>query len=280
MRFTKLYQILIQNRQRISELPINKSGISTEGIPFVELNSGRIFYGYPPTPRQRYFYRIFIDRNTKVRLKEECINVAWDIVKRYLEPTSREEYLGQGKFYGFKAGNIVVEVGAYIGYFTMRASELVGRSGRVVAIEAINDNFELLKKNVEANSLENVSIIPKGAWSSTCTLRFYRHNRQEASAIPTVVTSQNEISVPCDTVDNILKSLDINKLDFVRIQVNGAEKEVLNGMTEILKHFPKLLIAANYKINRQKSWMEIERFLKCKGYSTLVEGGNVFAKND
>jgi hypothetical protein len=180
--------------ERICELPVNRSGLSEDGIPFVELDGGRIFYGYPPLPHQRLFFRFFVDCKTKAQLEEECINVAYDIILRYLGPDSKTDYLSQGKFYDLTAGDTVVEVGAYIGYYAMRAAQLVGESGRVIAIEAIGENFQLLKKNVETNCFRNISIVPRAAWDSTGTLEFYRYTRQQASAISTVINVHEEIT--------------------------------------------------------------------------------------
>lgn len=265
--------------KRICELKIKQSGISPDGIPFVELDNGRIFYGYPPTASQRHFYRYFLERKSKANLKEECINVASDIVIRYLGPESPDDYIKRGKFYDFSLGDTVVEVGAYVGYYAIRAAELVGETGRVIAIEAVDENLQLLIKNIEANSFRNIIIVPKAAWKSKGSLKFYRQTRQQASAIPTMISVKEEFNVPCDTVDNILKDLEIICADFVRIQVNGAEREVLLGMSETLAHYPKLLIAAIYEKDGQKSWTDIKPLLENSGYTIQVQGGSIFALN-
>jgi FkbM family methyltransferase len=159
----------------------------------------------------------------------------------------------------------------------MRAAELVGKSGLVVAIEAVDENIQILKKNVEANSSLNIKIVPKAAWKEAGTLKFFRISHQQATAIHQSSKKREEIVVPCDTVDNILKSLKIKRPDFVRLQVNRAEIEVLKGMPKTLSQFPKLLIAAIYKISGEKSWKKTESLLRNKGYETLNECGNVFA---
>lgn len=132
--------------KRISLLPIDSSGLSHDGIPWVRLDNGLVFYGYLPTRTQQYIYRYFIDRHIRDKLDEVAFAVACDIVMRYLGPQSRYDDIGQGKYYDLAIGDTVIEIGAYIGYYAMRAAELVGESGRVVAIEAIEDNAEILKK--------------------------------------------------------------------------------------------------------------------------------------
>ncbi len=263
--------------QRIENLQIIRSGLSDDHIPFVELLNGRVFYGYLPTAPQIAYYKHFLDKQIKKKLNKECINVAFDIAVRYLGPESQTDFLNHGKFYGFRKGDTVVEVGAYIGYYVMRVAELVGEGGRVVAIEAVEENLQLLRKNIEANGFKHVIIVPKAAWNSEGSLRFYRNTRQQASAMSTVVNAQEEFDVHCDSIDNILKNADIAKVDFIRIQVNGVEREVLLGMPELLKQNPTLLVAAIYERDGKKSWMEIKTTLESYGYTTQIGMGNILA---
>ena len=61
------------------------------------------------------------------------------------------------KLWSPKEGDVVIDVGAYVGMFTIRASELVGESGRVIAIEPEPRNFSYLERNTEG--LNNVSLV-------------------------------------------------------------------------------------------------------------------------
>lgn len=264
--------------QGIASLSIHSSGLSADNVPFVKLKDGPIFYGYLPTPIQRTLYRHFLGSAVRAKLEETAVGVAYDIVVRYVGPASRSDELGQGKFYGLSPGANVVEVGAYMGFYAMKVSALVGASGRVVAIEAVPENLALLKRNVEANSLQNVAVVGRAAWSSAGSLTFFRWNRQRASAIADVMPSQNEMVVQADTVDHILEDLGVSQVDFVRVQVNGAEWEVLEGMTQTLNQAPILLVSAIYSRDGRPSWQRIVRLLQAKGYTTRMEGGgNVLA---
>lgn len=205
------------------------------------------------------------------------MNVAIDIILRYLGPTSPEQYINNGKYYDFSLGDIVVEAGAFMGYYAMRASELVGDSGKVIAIEAVEENVQLIRKNIEANSIKNIILVPLAVWNTKGTLKFYRTTRRQGSAITNIVSSLEEFDVPSDTIDNILSDLNIAKPSFIRVQVNGAEQEALLGMSDTLKKGPKLLIAAIYQRDDEISWVRIENFLKENNYSTVVRDGNVFA---
>lgn len=266
--------------RRIYELQIESSGILKNGIPWIKLNEGPLFHGHLPKVSERYFYRYFLTGQTKRKLKEDCINVAHDVVYRYLGPRAKHDQLGEGKFYNFSNGDIVVEVGAYIGLYAIRAAELVGEMGHVIAIEAVEENLNLLKKNIESNHIKNISWVHTAAWHSKGSLNFYRDSRQEGSVIHNlgVFNVRENKTVLCDTVDNILSNLNISNVDFVRVQVNGAEREVLNGMKHTLKCRPKLLVAAIYERHGRPSWEEITDLLKSMEYKVKQEKGFVFAE--
>ncbi|MCC7117872.1 MAG: FkbM family methyltransferase [Anaerolineales bacterium] len=265
------------NYTRLKELDIKRSGTSADGYPFVELSNGRIFYGYFPSPAQKLYYRYWLNRVVKRNLQEDSLNVAVDIILRYLGPASPERYIENGKYYDFAPGDLVVEVGAFMGYYAMRAAELVGTAGKVIAIEAVEENVQLIRKNIEANSIKNITLIPLAAWKAKEELKFYRTTRQQASAVANVVASLEEFKVPSDTIDNILSDLGSLVPSFIRIQVNGAEQEVLLGMQNTLKQGPKLLIAAIYQRSNQASWIHVQKFLQDNHYSSVVKDGNVFA---
>lgn len=264
----------------ISGLEIEASGLSPQGMPFVKLKGGFTFYGYPPSRVQQSVYRYGIDKQLRSSLDEAAFGVACDIAFRYLEPKDGSDHLSRGKFYDFKPGDVVVEVGAFIGYYAMRVAELVGESGHVIAIEAINENTDILKRNVEENQLHNVSIVPQAAWNSTGTLTLYREARQQASILRKLVKPDAELTVPCNTVDQMLDNLGIEDIDFVRIQVNGAEVEVLEGMTETLKTRPRLLVAGPYQRDGQPSWRIVEEFLRSHSYTTELHGLSIFAYSE
>jgi FkbM family methyltransferase len=264
--------------RKVSELTIAEAGVAEDGVPFIRLDNGPIFFGYPPTDTQRAMYRYFAGEAVRSRLSEALFGVACDITLRYLRPRDSNEYnLSRGKYYGFGAGDTVVEVGAFIGYYAMCAADIVGATGRVIAIEAIDENLDILRRNVEANALSNVKVVPKAAWKEAGTLKLYREKQQKASVLRAVVDADHQLDVPCDTVDHILSSLNIEQANFVRIQVNGVEHEVLEGMPQTLAQGPDLLVAAVYNRNGRKATETIAPQLQSYGYTTAVRGGNVFA---
>lgn len=262
--------------RRISELKIMKSGIEN-GIPYVKLEDGKKFYSHFPDDVQRVLYRKFLPETIKQKLVEDAVNVALDIIKRYYGPKDEKRSQEEGKYYDLKKGDVVVEAGAFIGFYVMRAAELVGESGKVIAIEAVPENFEIMKRNIEANGLKNVILINKAVWNTSKKIKFFREGKQVGSITQEVVSTDKFIEVQANTIDEMLRENGISKIDFIRIQLNGVELEALEGMNDTLNHHPKVLVAGIYTRNGVPVQTLLKDFLDKKGFKTQIWGGSVFA---
>jgi len=257
---------------KILLLDIKESGFSNDGFPYIQLSNGKIFYGFKPTRVERFVYKFLIKKNAKRNLKIESFRIALDIVYRYLDKDNN--LLSHGKYLNLNKGSIVIECGAYIGYYAIKASEIIGKDGYVVAIEPIEENLNLLSKNIKENSIDNIEIVPKGIWNKKSKQKIIREKRQRASInnLASVKTNQ-EIEIDCDSLDNILKNHDITKDDFIRIQVNGAEIEALKGMEKTLKKGPKILITSLYDKNKTSNVKIIKMILANNDYRVEFENG-------
>jgi len=242
------------------------------------LADGKKFFSHFPDDVQRVLYRKFISADIKKVLCEDAINVAQDIIKRYLGPNTKEKSHAEGKYYDFSKGETIVEAGAFIGFYVVRAAEIVGDAGKVIAIEAVNENFEIMKRNVEANHLKNVILVNKAVWNTSTKIKFYREGKQIGSITQEVVATDNFIEVQADTIDQILAENNISKIDFIRIQLNGVELEALEGMGHTLSYRPKVLVAGIYTKNGVSVQTLLKDYLDKKGFKTRIWGGSVFAE--
>ena len=248
-----------------------------EPPPFVRLERGPVFFGYPPPRILRLVFRYLLRPSTRKRLTEGAVGVAADVVLRYQIAGRPVKQLAEGKYYDFRSGQRVVEVGAFLGLYAMRVSELVGPSGHVIAIEAVDENLELLRRNVQANAIENITVVGKAAWCETGLIGFERQSRQKGSILREVVRGRQLLEVSADTVDNILTEVGVTEVDFVRVQVNGAEPEVLQGMKRTLESRPTLLIAVPYLARRNMA-DTIGPILRQLGYNVSLYGNSLLAR--
>ena len=131
---------------------------------------------------------------------------------------------------------IFVDVGAHIGGYTVRACK---RAKYVVAIEPQREIVNVLRNNVKINSCNNVQIIEKAVWSErrNIFMKVPKGDEQKAT-----VSNDGDIMVEADTLDNIINSLNIDSIDFLKIDIEGAEAEAIRGMRKTLEITKYLMI--------------------------------------
>jgi len=126
-------------------------------------------------------------------------------------------------------GMTVVDVGALIGYYTLLAAKRVGDNGRVLAFEPSPTAFSLLLKNIKINNRNNIKAF-KYAVSDKNGKKTFDLSRLSFAH----TKSSDTIVVNTVFIDSFLHSLSIEDVDLVKIDVEGAELEVLRGMRKIL----------------------------------------------
>lgn len=239
---------------------------------YIKLNSGKYFF----SQKSPYYLRrlhFLLRKDLRERIPADLMLTLFDINFRYMGRKNQKLNLKEGKYLALKSGDVVFEIGAYIGFHAMKMSELVGKDGKIIAVEAVPENFRLLEKNIEVNKINNITPVPLAVWEKRGVIPFNLNENQENSACADVVESKRQMEISCDTIDNICQQQKLAKIDFVRIQTNGAELEALNGMTDVLKMNPSLLVAVPYK-NRDS----IEQILIEEGYRTTFTGHSIFAE--
>ena len=147
-----------------------------------------------------------------------------------------------------KKGDIVVDVGANIGYYTLIAAKIVGDKGKVFAFEPEPKNFEILRKNVEINGYHNVILEQKGVSDVNKELKLYLSKGIGChSIIPNVNTTTQVIPIESVKLDDYFRELNlVDKIDFMKIDTEGAEFRILNGMNAILKQSIHLKIFTEF----------------------------------
>ena len=170
-------------------------------------------------------------------------------------------------------GGVFIDVGAHVGYYTLDASKRVGKSGKVVAVEPNPPTADRLRRNVSLNNASNVSVQQVACTDTETKLHFFQagfENTGSSSLSKNNARSNQEIEVRGARLDAIVKELDLRRIDLVKIDVEGAELQVLRGMTESLaKYRPKViieLVEGNLK-NLGASVKEVREFFRQNGYA-------------
>lgn len=261
---------------RLMEVGVVASGVDEEGQPRVVLENGLVFFGLPTDAWLRRLHRKLPETVRRV-VEPDGLQAAMDVVIRYDEGGLKSGGPSKQLFYRPQAGDTVVEMGAYQGFYTMRLAQQVGADGLVVAIEPIRANLDLLEKNVAANNLDQVRVVASGVWGTPGELRFSSRvgDMQSASALLDYA-KDDSFSVEVDTLDNILASAAVTGVDFMVIQLNGAELEALHGLTRVRPR--NLAIAARYPDQNGSLIDRIRSLLEERGYEVeLVDESFLYA---
>jgi FkbM family methyltransferase len=147
------------------------------------------------------------------------------------------------KFARLNKGDVVFDCGAYCGASSHAFSQAVGADGKVLAFEPDPQNFRALQSNLERHQLSNVTAIPMGIWSACGEFEFEAEGSL-GSALASVIDRKVSLcKVTCITLEEAVRKYSIERLDFVKLDIEGAEVEALLAAKEILLSLkPKMII--------------------------------------
>lgn len=170
-----------------------------------------------------------------------------------------------------RKGDVVLDCGAHIGNCAILFSRLVGKEGLVIAAEPLDKAFHVLQERVRRLGLENVLTVNKGVWNESTTQALWVSEstlsnrlvpREEAES-----STETTDVIDCVTIDDLVDSLKIKQLDYIKMDIEGAEIEALVGSDNTIKTFmPNFAIASYHKRDGHKTAPLLEKFLTEKGY--------------
>lgn len=187
-----------------------------------------------------------------------------------------------------KPGMNVIDIGANMGYFTLILSHLVGSKGKVFAFEPNPTMNEILKKNCEINNLKNVKIFQEALAESKGNLKlFFPGEGYEAwgSFRPPLnkYKTTKEVLVKTTTLDTILEKYGVKKVDFVKMDVEGAEYSIFKGSKKTISSKGKPIIIFECAESNTKLFghnvLNVLQYLSKFNYEiTQISHGNWYAK--
>lgn len=138
-----------------------------------------------------------------------------------------------------RPGDIVLDIGANGGIYSIIASKCVGSTGHVYAFEPSSREVELLQRNIEQNSLKNVTIIERAVGDNTTDVRFAIAKDGGLNALVDNKRPDQKIEkweyVPMISIDEFMNEFSLDHIDFIKVDVEGAEHLVFKGAKKLLK---------------------------------------------
>jgi FkbM family methyltransferase len=180
-----------------------------------------------------------------------------------------------------KAGMTVLDVGANIGYFSALAAGLVGRGGEVYAFEPSPACSSQLKRNLAPFPSAYAFPVAVGDAHGTACFRFSEEPNQTGwGSLLSEDKSMQETIVPVVTLDDWVRENKIRRVDFIKMDVEGAECRALQGATALLNQFRPIIVAelnstCLARDGRQPA--DVLALLRTAGYDTFAFNEGVLA---
>jgi FkbM family methyltransferase len=188
------------------------------------------------------------------------------------------------------SGDLVFDVGGELGFETEQFSRMVGPKGRVVVFECFPDHVARLKAIAAKRS--NVTLVERACWDRPTSLEFFvGHTPGSNTAVPDAKgqvgqalgdTARQKLTVQADTLDHLWQEhAGGQPVDFLKMDIEGAEYEALDGATELLRNTRKVVIAAYHLRDGVRTAEKVAARLRAAGFHPRIEENHhVYAWRD
>jgi len=150
-----------------------------------------------------------------------------------------------------KQGNIVLDIGSFIGLSSMIFSKKFGEEGKVYAIEPVMHN--VIRKNIEENNINNVYVIPKAIGNEVgkteIEISDYGGDASITRRESTKDYYKKKKIIELTTLDFLVKELELERIDFIKMDIEGAEELAIRGADNIIKQFRPKWSISSYHID-------------------------------
>ena len=167
-------------------------------------------------------------------------------------------------FYDIKENDIIVMIGAYIGFFSIYSSSKT-KKGVVYAIEPEKNNYEILNKNIEINKIKNIETVNVAIGRKNGETKLFIENNSAGHSV-TQLGGEYQI-VKTLTLDNFYEKYKIKNCDLLKINCEGAEFEIIKYATpRVFEKIKNLIIS--YHLDKVKNYkiFDLTSILKNNGY--------------
>ncbi len=231
----------------------------------VYLNDAITFFDYyfsAVVPEEQHGRRIADYSQPRVhRLRRSLVEFEFPSLPESDEST--ETYLATLQL---QEGETVFDLGAYAGGSTYFFSKAVGSKGMVAAFEPDPVNQQFLRANVQRHGLANVIISDCGIWSENTTLAFQSEGNMGSSVSAVLKRNSNVRQTQVITLDEASRLLGDRCVSCIKMDIEGAEVEVLQGAGEFLRRHRSRLVIEPHRIEGQMTTEKVTEILRGFGY--------------
>lgn len=173
-----------------------------------------------------------------------------------------EPYLTKLMLSKIKTGDVVLDIGANIGYYTVLMADKVGKKGKVIAIEPDPTNFEILQKNIKENKLTNVVAVQAALGKENKKMKIFESTENYGDHRMWGKTGRETKEVFCRRLDDLLKELEYTKIDFIKMDVQGFESWVVEGGKEMIENSKPIIFLEYWPWGIKKAGAEVKQMME------------------
>jgi FkbM family methyltransferase len=152
-------------------------------------------------------------------------------------------------------GEVFVDVGAHIGKYALKIAKTV-RNSLVVAVEPNPKNFEALRRGVELNGLGNVIALNVAAWHRKEKVKLFLRTSGGHSLKKERDMGLGYVIVQAEPLDDVLERIGVRHVDWMKIDVEGAENEVLQGLRRTIERCRPKIIFESWDAEQPIKYLE------------------------
>ena len=176
------------------------------------------------------------------------------------------------KHYKVQKGDIVFDCGAFHGLYGMYISRDAGEDGRIYCFEPDEKNFGMILKNLSANGIKNIVPVKKGLWGKSGQVEFAGSLEVGSHIVDDGAKSPGAISIEVTTLEDFCKEQGQNRLDFVKMDIEGAELEAIGSCLDFIKRVKaKFAIASYHTVGGKMTCLALEKYFREMGYACVTE---------
>lgn len=165
-----------------------------------------------------------------------------------------------------RAGDMVLDIGAHVGYYTVLAAVLAGPSGKVIAFEPRPINLRFLRRHIEVNKLSNVTVIEACVSRASGEARFDTRTGTGTGHL----SDAGNLAVKTVSLDELFQQGQLGKPRLIKMDVEGAEQDVLAGGEEMIHNARPVMIISTHG---PENFTGVSRFLDEHGYRCEIIPG-------
>ena len=131
--------------------------------------------------------------------------------------------------FNIETNDIIIDVGAHIGLFALYASQFC-KNGKIICYEPIKENYELLLENIKQNKITNIISYNSAVSNRSSKVKIYLN--QDESGHSMFIENKNFVTVNSVSMSEIFQKNNIETCDFLKLDCEGAEYEIIDSLNE------------------------------------------------